>query len=81
MTEEHDNRLTSHQPGLYEIRVQGSIPASRTSWFEGMSISSDENGQTTLRGEVIDQSALHGLLNKIRDLNIPLLSVTYISDL
>jgi hypothetical protein len=75
MTEQHPSHLNPHHPGLYEIRVQGIIPSSRESWFDGMTISYGDGDQTILRGEVADQSALHGLLNKIRDLNLSLISV------
>jgi len=64
-----------HSPERYEIWLEGHIPESRSNWFAGMSIEHDAEGKTILRGEIVDQSALHGLLNKIRDLNIPLLLV------
>ena len=80
MTEQHQSHLNPHNPGVYEIRVKGIIPASRKSWFDGMTISYADDDQTLLRGEVADQSALHGLLNKIRDLNLSLISVNHILD-
>ncbi len=63
----------------YQIRVQGKLDESWSDWLEGMTISfemcSDGSGVTTLTGTVVDQAALHGVLNRIRDLNIPLLAV------
>ncbi len=65
---------------LYEITVQGQLDQSWSKWFEGMTLTTVEEsdggvGYTMLSGQVVDQSALHGLLNKIRDLNIVLISV------
>ncbi len=63
----------------YQIRVQGKLDESWSDWLEGMAISfemgSDGSDVTILTGEVVDQAALHGVLNRIRDLNVPLLSV------
>jgi hypothetical protein len=59
----------------YELRVQGMLDAHWSAWFEGMRVTSDQRGQTTIAGPVTDQAALHGLLAKIRDLGLPLLSV------
>ena len=60
---------------VYEIRVAGILSPRWSAWFEGMAISSDESDTTMIRGSVIDQAALHGLLNKVRDLGLSLLSV------
>jgi hypothetical protein len=65
-------------PIFYEIRVQGHIGDSWSSWFEGLSLSHEENGQTVLRGAIADQAALHGVLMRIRDLGLPLVSVNRI---
>ena len=59
----------------YEIRLKGNLDTRWGNTFEGMTIVLDDNGNTRLTGPVIDQSALHGLLKKIRDLGIPLISV------
>jgi hypothetical protein len=59
----------------YEFRVQGVLEPQWSAWFEGMRVTSDEHGQTTIAGPVVDQAALHGLLAKVRDLGLPLLSV------
>ena len=65
----------SQQPTIYRIRIKGQLDSQWTDWFEGLTITLDDNGDTLLTGSVIDQAALHGLLKKIRDLGIPLISV------
>jgi hypothetical protein len=62
-------------PVRYEIRVGGELDGRWSAWFEGLAVSSDEPGQTLIAGPVTDQAALHGLLAKVRDLGLPLLSV------
>jgi hypothetical protein len=59
----------------YEIRVKGVLDRGWSAWFDGLEITSDDRGQTTLAGPVADQAALHGLLAKIRDLGLELLEV------
>jgi hypothetical protein len=59
----------------YEIRVNGVLGSRWSAWFDGLQVTSDEHGQTTIAGPVADQAALHGLLAKIRDLGLELLSV------
>jgi hypothetical protein len=59
----------------YEIRVNGILGSGWSAWFAGLRVTSDEHGQTTIAGPVADQAALHGLLTKVRDLGLPLLSV------
>jgi len=65
-------------PAYYEIRVQGVLDSRWSAWFDGLRVTSDEPGQTTIAGPVTDQAALHGLLTKIRDLGLPLLSVRHL---
>jgi hypothetical protein len=61
---------------VYQIRIKGHLDQGWRDWFEGMSIATDDNGDTLVSGPVADQAALHGLLKKVRDLGMPLLSVT-----
>ena len=68
----------SYQPQLYEIRLKGHLDARWAEWFEGLTITLEENGDTLLTGPVIDQAALHGLLKKVRDLGLPLVSVNLV---
>jgi hypothetical protein len=63
------------QPMLYQIRIKGHLGLQWTDWFGGLTITLEEDGNTLLTGTVIDQAALHGLLKKVRDLGIPLLSI------
>ena len=74
-----DQPLTSNRGGTdtgsYEIRVQGHVDARRAAWFDGMSVDPKDDGTTVIRGAVADQAALHGLLQRVRDLGIPLVAV------
>jgi hypothetical protein len=63
------------KPTVYKIRVKGHLGPEWSDWFEGLTITLEEDGNTLLTGLVIDQAALHGLLKKVRDLGLPLLSV------
>jgi hypothetical protein len=63
------------QPIVYQIRIQGHLGRQWTDWFGGLAITLEEDGDTLLTGPVVDQAALHGLLKKVRDLGMPLLSV------
>jgi hypothetical protein len=60
----------------YEIRVHGRLAERWSAWFDGMEITTADDGSTLIRGQVVDQAALHGLIQKVRDLGLPLLSVT-----
>ena len=60
---------------VYQIRIQGHLGSEWTDWFEGLTLTLQDNGETLLTGPVVDQAALHGLLKKVRDVGMPLLSV------
>jgi hypothetical protein len=75
MSETHAPYEDQSEPGLYEIRIKGHLDDRWSDWFEGLTITLEEDGDTLLTGPVIDQAALHGLLKKVRDLGLPLLSV------
>ena len=65
-------------PFVYQIRIKGHLGQQWTDWFEGLTIKLEENGETLLTGAVVDQAALYGVLRKVRDLGMPLLSVNSI---
>jgi hypothetical protein len=75
MPNENNPIIDPRQPVVYQIRIKGHLDDQWTDWFEGLTITLEENGETLLTGLVIDQAALHGLLKKVRDLGMPLLSV------
>ena len=64
-----------HEPERYEIRIKGHLDDKWADWFEGLTITREDNGETLLTGPVVDQAALHGVLRKVRDVGTPLLSV------
>ena len=66
------------QPLVYQIRLQGHLGSQWADWFEGLTITLEEGGETLLTGPVADQAALHGLLRRVRDLGIPLISVVQV---
>jgi hypothetical protein len=65
-----------YEPERYEIRIKGHLDDKWAAWFEGLTITREDNGETLLTGPVVDQAALHGVLRKVRDLGMPLLSVS-----
>ena len=69
----------SDQPRIYQIRLQGALDSHWAEWFEGLSITPTENGETLLTGPVADQAALYGVLKKVRDVGLPLLSVNCVT--
>ena len=60
---------------VYEIRVKGHLDGRWSEWFDGLQITNLENGEAMLSGDIVDQAALHGVLNKVRDLGLPLVAV------
>ena len=75
MTNEPKHKTDPNQPRVYQIKIEGHLDDQWADWFEGLSVTLEEDGNTLLTGQVIDQAALHGLLKKVRDLGMPLLSV------
>lgn len=67
------------QPGTYEIRVKDILDEKWSGWFDGFTVTQQGDGETLLTGPVADQAALHGLLSKVRDLGLPLLSIQQIA--
>lgn len=67
---------TGHtDPGAYEIRIQGHLDTRWAAWFDGLTLSNEPDGTTLVSGPVADQAALHGLLQRVRDTGLPLVSV------
>jgi len=75
MSNENNPESDADQPMLYQIRIKGHLSRQWTDWFDGLTITLEEDGNTLLTGALIDQVALHGLLKKVRDLGLPLLSI------
>jgi hypothetical protein len=78
MSNELNAKTDPGKPMNYQIRLKGHLDSQWTDWFDGLSITLEEDGDTLLTGPVVDQSALHGLLKKVRDLGLPLVSVIQI---
>jgi len=76
MSNEINSGSEKAQPLVYQIRIKGHLGRQWTNWFGGLTITLEDNGETLLTGPVVDQAALHGLLRKVRDLGVPLLSVS-----
>lgn len=75
MTDYQRTKRSVNEPAVYQIRIAGHLGDEWSGWFQGMSITLEDHGQTLLTGTVADQAALHGLLKQVRDLGLPLLSV------
>ena len=75
ITNELQPKPNQGHPVVYQIRLKGHLDSQWTDWFEGLTITLEEDGDTLLTGPVVDQAALHGLLKKVRDLGLDLVSV------
>jgi hypothetical protein len=75
MTERHTPTPDTREAGRYEIRLAGHLDARWTAWFDGLTVAYESDGSTVISGQVVDQAALHGLLQRVRDLGLPLVSV------
>jgi hypothetical protein len=75
MSNQLDPKTDPSQPMVYQIRLKGHLDRQWTDWFGGLTLTLEDDSETLLTGPVVDQAALHGLLRKVRDLGIPLLSV------
>ena len=78
MSNKLNSEIDPSQPMVYQIRIKGHLGRQWTDWFEGLAITLEDNGETLLTGPVVDQAALHGLLKKVRDLAMPLVSVMHV---
>src|SRR5215211_5106832 len=63
------------ESGRYEIRLTGRLDAHWSAWFDGLTVNCENDGTTVISGQIVDQAALHGLLQRVRDLGLPLVSV------
>jgi hypothetical protein len=79
MSTELDPKTDPDQPMVYQIRIKGHLGHQWADWFGSVTITLEDNGDTLLTCPVVDQSALHGLLRKVRDLGIPLVSVIHVT--
>ena len=79
MSDDPNPTTAPGQPPVYEIRLKGHLGSQWADWFEGLAVTLAEDGETLLTGPVADQAALHGLLRKVRDLGMPLVSVNLVA--
>ena len=76
MDQRHTSRGDRPEAGRYEIRLAGHLDARWAAWFDGLTVGQERDGTTVISGPIADQAALHGLLQRVRDLGLPLVSVT-----
>jgi hypothetical protein len=78
MSNEINSGIDPGQPLVYQIRIKGHLGREWTDWFEGLTLTLEDNGETLLTGPVVDQATLYGLLRKVRDVGMPLISVMHV---
>jgi hypothetical protein len=78
MSETHAPASSWQEAGRYEIRLKGHLETRWAAWFDGLRLTHESDGTTTIHGPIVDQAALHGVLQKVRDLGLPLVSVTQV---
>jgi hypothetical protein len=78
MADKREPHPTPDQPVIYQIRLKGHLGHHWADWFDGLTITLEDNGDTLVAGPVIDQAALYGLLKHVRDVGLPLISVNLI---
>jgi hypothetical protein len=78
MPDKFNPKTDPGQTMVYQIRIKGHLGSQWSDWFEGQTITLEDNGDTLITGSVVDQAALHGLLKRVRDLGLPLISLTQI---
>lgn len=71
-------KIDSNQPITYQVRIKGHLGSQWANWFEGFTITLENNGDTLLTGPVVDQAALYGLVKRVRDMGMPLVSLTQV---
>ena len=76
MSNELEQKPPPNQTVIYQIRIRGHLDSQWADWFEGLTITLEKDGDTLLTGPVVDQAALHGFLKRVRDLGLPLVSVS-----
>ncbi|MGH8969651.1 MAG: hypothetical protein ACRDV1_06840 [Actinomycetes bacterium] len=79
MSDTHASTGSRREPEHYEIRLAGHLDQRWAEWFDGLTLTHQSDGTTVLHGPVVDQAALHGLLQKVRDLGLPLASVAQVA--
>jgi len=79
MSDQLNSKTDPDEPAVYQIRIKEHLDAPWADWFGGMTVTPEDNGETLLTGPVVDQAALYGLLKRLRDLGITLLSVNCVS--
>jgi hypothetical protein len=78
MNEAHAPAGRWQEAGCYELRLKGHLETRWAAWFDGLSLTHESDGTTTIRGPIVDQAALHGVLQRVRDLGLPLVSVAHV---